>query len=324
MSSPVTHSVEKRTLGKTGMQVGVLGWGAAELGFENVPDQTVGALLGVALDHGLNVVDTAECYKDSEEKLGRALRGKRAQCFLFTKCGHAPWTPPAGLLDRVGRKINRTLGRTLRDWDPRLLEVQIDQSLLRLETDYIDLMQLHSCSEEILRQGAVIDVLERARQNGKVRFIGYSGDGDAALFAVQSGRFQVLETSLNIADQEALQRTLPLALERGVGVIAKRPIANAVWKHSVQPENSYHHVYWDRIQKLQYQFLHDPNKAVETALRFTLTAPGVQAAIVGTTKPDHWRKNAESISAGPLDPMQFDSIRGRWKQVAGPDWVGQE
>jgi aryl-alcohol dehydrogenase-like predicted oxidoreductase len=320
--------MQTRPFGNTGMRVSPLGWGAAEIGYENIPDKTVDALLGVALDQGLNVIDTAECYMDSEEKVGRALRGKRQQCLLFTKCGHVPPVFPAGLVTRAARKlwrpVGKALGRTLVDWDPRLLERSIDQSLRRLQTDWIDLIQLHSCSEELLRQGAVIEVLKRARQAGKARAIGYSGDGAAALYAVQSGQFDTLQTSVNIADQQSIELTLPLAAERAMGVIAKRPVANAVWKHAVKPENSYHHVYWDRMQELRYDFLQNPDQAVEKALRFTLTAPGVQTAIVGTTKPDHWRKNAEYASAGSLDAGQFDSIRNRWRQVASADWTGQE
>lgn len=320
--------MQKRPLGKTGMHVSPLGWGAAEIGFENIPDKTVDALLGVALDQGLNVIDTAECYMDSEEKVGRALGGKRQLCLLFTKCGHAPPLRPAGLVTRACRKlwrpVGRALGQTLADWDPRLLERSIDQSLRRLQTDWIDLIQLHSCSQETLRRGRVIEVLQKARQAGKARFIGYSGDGAAALHAVQCGQFDTLQTSINIADQQAIELTLPLAAERGMGVIAKRPVANAVWKHVVKPENSYHHVYWDRIQKLRYDFLQDPDKAVEMALRFTLSAPGVQTAIVGTTKPEHWCKNVQYAIADTLDARQFDAIRNRWKQVAPADWLGQE
>ncbi len=107
------------------MRVSPLGWGAAGIGYENIPDKTVDSLLGVALDQGLNVIDTAECYMDSEEKLGRVLRGRRQQCLLFTKCGHAPLIRPAGVFTRAGRKlwrpVGRALGRVLADWDPRLL-----------------------------------------------------------------------------------------------------------------------------------------------------------------------------------------------------------
>ena len=168
--------MQTRPFGNTGMRVSPLGWGAAEIGYENIPDKTVDALLGVALDQGLNVIDTAECYMDSEEKVGRSLRGKRQQCLLFTKCGHVPPVLPAGLVTRAGRKLWRPISRALRpslaDWDPQLLERSIDESLRRLQTDWIDLIQLHSCSEELLRQGAVIEVLQRARQAGKAPLSG--------------------------------------------------------------------------------------------------------------------------------------------------------
>jgi hypothetical protein len=168
----------------------------------------------------------------------------------------------------------------------------------------------------------VIEVLQRARKAGKARYIGYSGDGPAALFAVQSGQFDALETSLNIADQQVLDLTLPPAREARLGVIAKRPIANAVWKDTRRPENSYHHVYWDRLQALHYGFLQKPG-AVAVSLGFTVSAPGVHTAIVGTTKPQHVRENA-GLVAKPLERSQIEAIRERWKQVAGPDWIGQE
>jgi aryl-alcohol dehydrogenase-like predicted oxidoreductase len=322
------NTMQLRPFGKTGIEVSPLGFGAAEIGFENVADEAVSALLSLALESGLNVIDTAECYVDSEEKIGRALRGKRKDCLIFTKCGHSYAGRLPGLFTRAYRKLSgpleRALGRSLADWDPRLLERSIDRSLRRLKTDWIDLIQLHSCSEEILRQGAVIEVLRRARQAGKARHIGYSGDGAAALYAVQSEQFDTLQTSLNIADQQAIDVTLPLAARLGMGVIAKRPLANAVWKNTHRPDNSYHHVYWDRLQELRYDFLRAEHDAVEIALRFTLSVPAVHTAIVGTTKPGHWRKNAEITAAGPLLPEQFETIRSRWKMAARPDWVGQE
>jgi aryl-alcohol dehydrogenase-like predicted oxidoreductase len=309
------------------MQVSVLGLGAAEIGFANTPDRIVDALLGVAFDSGLNVIDTAECYLDSEEKLGRVLEGRRQQCFLFTKCGHAPPPRSRGLMSRAARKlvrpIARAVGRALPDWHPRLLEQSIERSLRRLKTDWLDLIQLHSCSHEMLRRGEVIEVLQRARQSGKTRYIGYSGDGQGALFAIQSGQFDALETSLNVADQEAFLLTLPLAAEAGLGVIVKRPVANAVWNNASRPDNSYHHAYWDRLQALHYDFLRQP-AGLATALRFTLSAPGVHTALVGTTNPEHLRENIGFAAQGPLEGPRIEAIHARWKQVAGPDWIGQE
>ena len=311
-----------RAFGHTGMQVGVLGFGAGEIGSENTPFKIVDRMVGEALEAGLNVIDTAPLYSDSEEKLGRALQGRRDQFLLFTKCGrHLPrkshWK---GFWLRAKRKVRRWTDQSdppeyqSPEWQPGVLEWNIEQSLRRLKTDRIDLIQLHSCSEETLRRGEVIEVLERARQAGKVRHIGYSGDGMAALYAVRCGHFDALQISLNIADQEALDLTVPLARQRGLGVIAKRPIANALWRIP-RPENIYYQSYWDRLQELGYDFLAG-GRALEMALRFTLSVSGLHTMIVGTTNPVHLRQNVEFAAAGVLDGEQFDAIRNRWKKVA--------
>ena len=201
----------------------------------------------------------------------------------------------------------------------------MQRSLRQLRTDYVDLLQLHSCSEAELRKGDVIEALKEARARGYTRYIGYSGDGNAALYAVQSGEFDTLQTSINIAEQEALDLTLPLARERDMGVIAKRPIANVAWKAGNRPPpNPYAHTYWKRLQKLQYEFLKgELEETVGIALRFTLSVPGVHTAITGTTKPERMPQNALSLEAGPLPQELIDEVRTRWRAVAGPVWVGQ-
>jgi len=297
--------MEKRDFGKTGMQVTALGFGGAEIGFQGAALETVERLLNGALDAGLNVIDTAECYAGSEELIGKAVGHRRGEFYLFTKCGHAS-------------------GMDLPDWDLRLLEQSIDRSLQRLRTDCVDLVQLHTCSEELLRRGEVIEVLQRARDAGKTRFIGYSGDSAAARYAVECSAFDTLQTSLSIADQEPIDLALPLARERGIGVVVKRPIANAAWKSGEKPENAYYHTYWERLQKLDYPFLkEDVRVAVGTALRFTLSVPGVHTAIVGTQNPGRWQENAELVRQGPLPSEEFRAIRERWAAVAEADWTGQ-
>jgi aryl-alcohol dehydrogenase-like predicted oxidoreductase len=320
--------METRRFGNTGMEVSELGFGTAEIGFEEVADRTLDAIFGAAFDMGINVIDTAAMYGDSEEKIGRALRGRRSQCFLCTKCGRYPPRRRSilGLYERAHWQAQRLMRSVHEhesfDWQPRILEWNIDQSLRRLRVDCIDVILLHSCSEETLRRGVVIEVLRRARQAGKVRYIGYSGDGLAALHAVQCRQFDVLETSINIADQEALDLTVPLAIQHGMGVIAKRPIANGLWKSNHRPEAVTNHAYWDRLRELQYDLLQDEG-AFETALRFTLSVSGVHTAVVGTANPAHLRRDAECAGAGILAKDQFDAIRARWKKVARPDWVGQ-
>jgi aryl-alcohol dehydrogenase-like predicted oxidoreductase len=262
--------------------------------------------LNAVLDSGINVIDTAECYSTSEELIGEAIAARRKDFYLFTKCGHeSGWTSP--------------------DWRPESLFRSVERSLKRLKTSCVDLIQLHSCSEAELRQGKVMEALQRMRERGYTRYIGYSGDSKAALFAVESGQFDALQISVSIADQEALQLVLPAAEQGSLGVMAKRPLANIAWHNGDRPpSDSYGRTYWERLQRLKYEFLQGgSNQAVSTALRFTLSAPGVHTAIVGTTKPERFAENAAAVAAGRLSEQAYENIRARWRQVARASWVGQ-
>src|SRR5437660_208794 len=127
------------------MQVTVLGFGGAEIGFEEATQETVTRLLNSALDAGLNVIDTAECYPGSEELIGKAVAKRRKDFYLFTKCGHP---------DGISAAAN---------WTPASLLQSIQRSLKRLQTDRLDLIQLHSCSEAELHKGDVINALKEAK-----------------------------------------------------------------------------------------------------------------------------------------------------------------
>jgi len=301
--------IERRRFGKTDMTVGVLGFGGAEIGYEKADPETVSKLLNSAIDGGLNVVDTAECYLDSESLIGNAIGHRRKDFYLFTKCGHAPGAE---------------------GWKKEAILKSIERSLKRLKTDVVDLVNLHSCSLDELTKGECIEALEQAKKEGKTRYIGYSGDSVAARYAVDCGRFDALQTSLNICDQEPIELTLPIAVDKGMGVICKRPIANAVWRYENQPTNGYHVEYWKRLQDLKYDFAmgdaakkQDASGPAATAMRFTAMQPGVSVLIVGTTKPERWKQNAELISAGPLPQEVEAAIRTRWNQVAKESWKGQ-
>lgn len=297
--------MEKRQFGRTDMVVSVLGFGGAEIGFQGVDVSEVKSILNSALDAGLNVIDTAECYVNSEEMIGNTVSHRRDDFYLFTKCGH-------GDSFDVGA------------WSKGEILSSIERSLKRLKTEHVDLVLLHSCSEEELRKGEVIEALQAAKAAGKTRYIGYSGDSAAALYAIESGAFDALQTSVNIADQEALELTLPKAKERNMGVIAKRPVANVAWKEKTKPEYFYIQEYWARFQKLKYDFLDgDLSEAVNTALRFTLSVEGVHTAIVGTTKKARWQENARMLEKGRLPDDEIAAIRKVWSQRALPDWVGQ-
>jgi aryl-alcohol dehydrogenase-like predicted oxidoreductase len=251
------------------------------------------------------VIDTAACYGNSEELIGRAVGHRRKEFYLMTKCGHASGLP-------------------LPDWTPPLIEASIDRSLERLGTDYLDVVQLHSCGKWHLQRGEVIQALQAARDKGKLRYLGYSGDGPAAVYAIQSGAFDTLQISVSIADQEAIDSVLPLACAHDIGVIAKRPIANAAWLGgSWWSLALYSRPYRMRLRKLNYDFLRsDPKNAVAAALRFTLSVPGVHTAIVGTTKPSRWEQNAALLRDGPLSAAEYELVRARWREVAESDWGG--
>ncbi|QQS42509.1 MAG: aldo/keto reductase [Acidobacteriota bacterium] len=297
--------MEYRKLGKTGLEVSALGYGAVEIGRSAVGQELVDELLNSAIDSGLNVIDTAAAYWTSEELIGNAIQGRRREVVLMTKCGS---------LD----------GFTRDDWSQQGVLDTITESLKRLKTDYLDVAQLHSCDSEVLRRGEAIEGLIRAQERGYTRFTGYSGDGDDALFAIGLDFFDTLQTSISIADQEAIELTIPKAVSGGLGIIAKRPIANAVWRNESRPENPYHRDYWDRLEDLKYPFLDLPlEESIGIALRFTLSVEGVATAIVGTTKPGRWQQNANYIDEGPLADEEIGAIRDRWRETAKGDWTGR-
>jgi aryl-alcohol dehydrogenase-like predicted oxidoreductase len=294
--------MEKRRLGRTDMDVTVLGFGGAGIAGESL--ENIGRVLNSALDAGVNVIDTAECYEGGEESIGNAISGRRDEFFLFTKCGHP-----------------RGIGSA--DWSVSSILESIERSLRRLQTDRIDLIQLHGCSEAILKKGEAISALEKARERGWVRYLGYSGDGHPARFAVECDAFDALQTSINIADQEAVSLIAPLTCAGNIGLIAKRPLANFAWKTGNKPINSYHHQYYERLRKLNFDFLHNREESIAIALRFVLSVPGVHTAIVGTTKPERCQENARLLESRPLPQNEYKAIRERWDVIAPKTWIGQ-
>lgn len=296
--------MEQRVLGKTGIKTSVLGFGGAEIGFtEGLTATDVKRVIDSALDSGVNLFDSAAAYLESEKLLGAALQGKRENVTLVTKCGP---------LDGFSRS----------DWSKRGLLESIQRSLNNLKTDYLDVVLLHSCGSLEFLWGEAGEALAEAKKLGYAKHIGYSGDGSSALEAIKSGLFEVLETSLSIADQESIDLLLPKTVDANLGVIIKRPLANAAWRYPGVPENTYHQEYYRRLVELNYPFLSTPEVA-EVALRFTLTQPGVHTAIVGTTNPERFAANGVTVAKGALPKDEIVAIRNRWKEVADLTWTGQ-
>ena len=297
--------MEVRQLGRTELRVSRLGAGLAEIGFGlTLADVDVaGEILNAALDAGINFLDTAACYGVSEELIGRTVAHRRDEYVLATKCGHV-----AG--DYQGEP-----------WTAETVTHSIERSLRRLRTDYLDLVQLHSCGVDVLERGEVITALQDAQQAGKTRYIGYSGDNEAAAWAVESGLFQTLQTSFNLVDQRARTLLFPKAREQGMGIIVKRPLANAVWRASRSP-SAYADEYFRRAQILAQDgpLPNEPEDPILLALGFTLAHPEVDTAIVGTRNPAHMRANIRLVEeALPIDPATVEELHRRFQRY-GQDW----
>jgi aryl-alcohol dehydrogenase-like predicted oxidoreductase len=205
-----------------------------------------------------------------------------------------------------------------------LIAQSIDRSLQRLRTDRLDAMLLHSCDLAVLQRGDALGALLKARDQGKIRFAGYSGDNEAAAYAATLEDIAVLECSINLVDQANLDLVLPIARSHHLGVIAKRPIANAAWKDLSRQQGmyaDYARAYTERLEKLDLQpadvaFPGEPEAAwPELALRFTLSFPEVHSAIIGTTNPAHAQRNIAYAERGPLPAEVVAKIRAAFKHA---------
>lgn len=295
--------MDKRRLGNTDMQVTRLGFGLAEIGQAELSDTHPERVLGAALDAGINFLDTAACYGLSEELIGNAVSARRREFYLATKAGHV------------------TGGYEGEEWTAKTIRDSIDRSLKRLQTDHLDLVQLHSCEVAVLERGEATEVLQEAQRAGKVRYLGYSGDNDAAEWAVASGVFDTLQTSFNLVDQKARFKLFAQAKEQGMGVIVKRPIANSAWGADESP-SGYADAYFERAQKmLSLGELPDaPDDRIALALGFTLAHDVVDVAIVGTKTPDYMRANVAFVDAGaPLSGEVVAELHRRFEAVSR-DW----
>ena len=305
--------MERVAFGRTGLTVGRLGLGLSEIGhiltMADVDQAT--KVINIALDNGVDFVDTAACYGIAEEIVGRTVSNRRDEYVLETKAGHI------------------TGGYQGEEWTAKTVADSVDRSLTRMKTDHLDIALLHSCGVDVLERGDVIRVLQDAREAGKTRFIGYSGDNEPARWAVDSGLFDVLQTSYNLTDQKARNGLLQAADEKGMGIVAKRPVANAVWGVPEVPRpypriGHYGEEYFRRAQEMVSlgPVPGAPEDRIRLALGFTFARSEIDVAIVGTLDPGHMASNLKlmdgdlSLEAEVLEELyrRFDQVGGDWEQ----------
>src|SRR5512140_1182218 len=217
----------QRTLGNTGLTVSPLGYGASgNVGDGTLSESEAGMLLNRAVDLGIRVIDTARSYGLAEERIGRHLSWRRQDFVLSTKIGYGV--------------------EGFEDWTGPCIAAGIDRALRAMQTDVIDIVHLHSCPLETLQREDILSALDHALAAGKIRVAAYSGDNEPADWAVSSGRFRCIQTSVSLVDQRSIDAIAAVAEPQGIGVIAKRPLANAVWRHGERPSGWVERLYWDR------------------------------------------------------------------------------
>ena len=305
--------MERRTFGKTGLQISPLGFGGAPVGFLETEQEAVAAILNELLDQGVNLIDTAARYDGSEEMIGKTISRRRDDYVLVSKCGHA--------MDGVKGAA----------WSEEVILNTVDRALRRLQTDFLDVMLLHTCDFATLKRGEAVGALVKAQEAGKIRFLGFAGDNESAAYAAGLETISVIETSINICDQANINYVLPICRENNVGVLSKRSIANAAWKGAANQEGMYINYAENYAQRLEKMGLtpqalgFDADGWPEIALRFTLSQPGLHCAIVGTTKASSVATNLEAASKGPLPDETSKRIRDAYRLAENSseeNWLG--
>ena len=272
-ASPAT--LETAVLGRTGLEVTRLGYGAAHR--RALTDDQIGNILNAVLDAGITFIDTANDYGNSEEMIGRYIRHRRDEYVLATKCGCTPE-------DNWGHL-----------WTRENLFRGLHESLERMRVDSVDIMQLHNPSVEDCETGDLVQALEDMRQQGKVRWIGVSSTLPHLPTFLEWGVFDVFQIPYSGLEREHEEWITQVA-EQNVGTIIRGGVALGEPQVGTGSASN-----WDLFEKAKLDELRDAGDS-RTAflLRLTLAHPHMHSTIVGTTNPDHLQENVVAAAKGPL------------------------
>ncbi len=272
--------MEYRQLGKTGLKVSSLSLGTVELGLEygikkagqlNQPGrENAMRIIHRAVDLGINLFDTAPNYGTSEKLLGDAV-GHIQKCIIATKVS-VPQNNGTALTGTVMRD-------TMND--------SIDKSLRMLQRETLDIVQIHNATEEMINEGEVTEILLKARQSGKIRFLGASVYGEAAARAViEQGSYDVLQVAYSLLDQRMGKNILPLARASETGIMNRSALLKGVLTARAQ-------FLPDELQALRYateriieRFSTSWERLPETALKFCLSSGLAHSVLVGVNSSE--------------------------------------
>lgn len=280
--------METRTFGNTGLSVTRLGFGAMEIrgeriwGGRPVADEQAGTILSAVLDAGVTFVDTANDYGKSERYIGEFVADRRNEYFLATKCGCR--MIPAGDHDE-----------TPHDWDREHLLENIDDSLAKMRTDRVDLLQLHNPAVDVAEENKVVDTLKEIQAAGKTRFIGISSTSPHLATYIDWGVFDAFQIPYSALERQH-ENLITKAHEAGAGTIIRGGVARGEPGQGLGSQDRW--AIWERA-KLD-ELLDEGESRTQWQLRFTLSHPGVDTIIAGTLNPEHLAENVRAAEAGPL------------------------
>jgi aryl-alcohol dehydrogenase-like predicted oxidoreductase len=295
----VRMAVAKRELGRTGLHVTTLGYGAMELRgaprARDITEAQAETILNAVLDAGINYIDTSIDYGLSEERIGRYIAHRRAEYYLASKCGclvGAPSAPRGQRSTHVFTRDNITAG--------------VEQSLARMKTDHLDIVQFHqSPSRRTLEEHGALEALLELKESGKVRFIGMSGTLPHLMDHIAMGVFDVFQVPYSAVEREH-EEAIAAAARSGAGIVVRGGAAKGAPTEGKQAG-----LQWERWQRAHLDDLLDSMTAMEFILRFTFSNPDLDTTIVGTINPAHLQANLDILQHGPLPPALYEEAKQR-------------
>lgn len=288
------------SLGRTGLAVTRLGYGAMEVrgsriwGGRPVTEEQAQTILNAVLDAGINFIDTANDYGRSEEFIGKYLAHRRSEFYLATKCGCT-----------VVRRDENT-DDTPHVWTRENLFRGLHESLKRMKTDYVDLMQLHNPSVEDTEKNHLVDVLQEMRDQGKVRHIAISTTLPHLPTYLEWGvfeSFQIPYSALERDHEEWISKTA----QAGLGTIIRGGVARGEPGQGLGSTDR-----WTAFEAAKMDELREPGESRSAfLLRFTLTHPDAHTIIAGTLQPEHLKENVAAVMRGPLSAEVYAEAKKR-------------
>ena len=281
----MSDNLPRAVLGRTNLSVTRLGWGAADRRVWN--EDLAESMCNSVLDAGINYVDTANDYGRSEEFIGKLISHRRDEFYLASKCGCVP-----GGGSHVWTEENAFRG--------------LHESLSRLKTDYLDLMQLHNPTVNECERGRLVEALNEMRDQGKVRWIGISTTLPHLPTFLEWGVFDTFQIPYSALERQH-EEWISQVAEAGIGTVIRGGVALGEPGQGLGiPER------WRGFSGAKLEDLQEADES-RTAfmLRFTLTHPGIDTIIVGTQNPAHLRENVVAVNQGPLPADVYEEAKRR-------------